>query len=175
MEKKIVIEEKRIIEKEKPKQNRKITNIWSDYINENTLTQSTQLECLMKNEEFQKRKRRVDPNQWIRSEIEKKLQSYKHQDLEKGIFDTSLFVNYTYILQLLQESKLQCHYCSEKVFVLYEKVREAKQWTLDRIDNSKGHNHNNVLVACLECNLRRRRTNKNAFLFTKQLVIQKIE
>ena len=59
------------------------------------------------------------------------------------------------------------------MFLLYDIVREAKQWTLDRINNDIGHNIDNVLISCLECNLKRRRTNKDAFLFTKQLVIVK--
>jgi hypothetical protein len=50
-------------------------------------------------------------------------------------------------------------------------VRENKQWTLDRIDNNLGHNEDNVVIACLECNLKRRRTNQSKFLFTKQLKI----
>ena len=48
-----------------------------------------------------------------------------------------------------------------------------KQWSLDRIDNNIGHNRGNLVVACLECNLKRRRTNKDAFMFTKNMVIIK--
>ena len=46
-----------------------------------------------------------------------------------------------------------------------------KQWTLDRIDNDQGHTYDNVVIACLECNLQRRRTNSDKFLFTKQMKI----
>jgi RNase P subunit RPR2 len=45
------------------------------------------------------------------------------------------------------------------------------QWTLERMDNNKGHNNDNVVIACLDCNLKRRLQNKDAFLFTKQLTI----
>ena len=48
-----------------------------------------------------------------------------------------------------------------------------KQWSLDRINNDIGHNSGNLLIACLECNLKRRRTNKDAFMFTKNMVIIK--
>jgi len=68
---------------------------------------------------------------------------------------------------------LKCHYCNEKTYILYDLVRETKQWTLDRINNDIGHNTDNVLISCLDCNLKRRRTSKDAFLFTKQLTIVK--
>lgn len=68
---------------------------------------------------------------------------------------------------------MQCHYCREKTFLLYDLVREMNQWTLDRINNDVGHNIENVLISCLECNLKRRRTGKDDFLFTKQLNIVK--
>ena len=57
------------------------------------------------------------------------------------------------------------------MYLLYEFVREMKQWSLDRINNDIGHNKNNLVIACLECNLKRRRTNKDLFMFTKNLKI----
>ena len=60
------------------------------------------------------------------------------------------------------------------VNVLYKNVREPLQWTLERIDNDYGHNHDNVTIACLECNLRRRTMYHERYVFTKQLVIKKI-
>ena len=74
----------------------------------------------------------------------------------------------------MHSCKLICYYCNQSTLLLYENVREKKQWTLDRIDNDIGHNENNVVIACLECNLRRRRTNTSAFLFTKQLTIVRL-
>ena len=51
--------------------------------------------------------------------------------------------------------------------------REMKQWSVDRIDNNKGHNSDNFHIACLKCNLTRRRQNDDKFLYTKQLHIVK--
>jgi hypothetical protein len=51
--------------------------------------------------------------------------------------------------------------------------REMKQWSVDRIDNDKGHNIDNFHLACLDCNLKRRRRTDEKFLFTKQLNIVK--
>ena len=77
------------------------------------------------------------------------------------------------LLPLLVASKLRCHYCRYGVMMLYNNVREPLQWTLDRIDNSKPHNTDNVVIACLKCNLKRRRTDSDKFKFTKQMKIIK--
>ena len=73
------------------------------------------------------------------------------------------------------ESKMKCFYCRNDMYLIYKNVRQMNQWTLDRIDNSLGHNSNNVVVSCLECNLKRRNTDKDKFLFTKRLNIKKEE
>jgi hypothetical protein len=107
----------------------------------------------------------------VNRELERKLASYKQQDKEKGIVDFLSLMTLEKTQKLLQTSGMQCFYCSCQVFLLYEMVREKKQWTLDRINNDLGHNEGNVVIACLECNLKRRRTNQDKFLFTKQLKI----
>jgi hypothetical protein len=111
----------------------------------------------------------------IISHIKSKIGSYKQQDITKHKLDGDLFVSFQEVIRLLVISEMKCCYCSDNVYVLYEKVREAKQWTLDRIDNDLGHNVGNLVIACLECNLKRRRTNKDAFMFTKNMVIVKSE
>jgi len=109
----------------------------------------------------------------MKQEIERKRGGYRQQDKQKGLFCEDLFVSFSDILETMLKSKLQCIYCLSPMFVLYDHVREKKQWTLDRLDNSKGHNRDNVVVSCLECNLKRRRTSQTAFLFTKHLVIKR--
>ncbi len=59
------------------------------------------------------------------------------------------------------------------MLLLYDITRESKQWSVDRIDNDLGHNINNYHLACLDCNLKRRRRTDEKFLFTKQLNIIK--
>ena len=115
----------------------------------------------------------IEYYKFIKGQIDKKISSYKQQDIDKKIYDTQNFIIFETIIEKLKECNLTCYYCSHKMFLLYDIVREAKQWTLDRINNDIGHNTDNVLISCLECNLKRRRTNKDAFLFTKQLVIVK--
>jgi len=53
--------------------------------------------------------------------------------------------------------------------ILYSHVREPRQWTLDRLDNSIGHNRGNVEITCLDCNLRRGTKNFERYLETKRL------
>jgi 5-methylcytosine-specific restriction endonuclease McrA len=103
--------------------------------------------------------------------IKNKLSSYKQQDIIKGKYEKNAFITLKDLIDILDECKLKCHYCSSNIFILYDIVRDNKQWTLDRIDNEKGHNKDNVVIACLECNLKRRNIQKDAFLFTRQLKI----
>jgi hypothetical protein len=44
-----------------------------------------------------------------------------------------------------------------------------QQWTLDRIDNDVGHNADNVVVSCLECNLKRGTMDSDRFKYGKQI------
>ena len=108
------------------------------------------------------------------TEIKHKLSSYKQQDILKNRFDPLEFVTLDHIIQKIYECKMTCYYCACEVYVLYENVRENKQWTLDRIDNNKGHNYNNIVISCLECNLKRKTRSKDAFLFTKNLQITRV-
>ena len=105
------------------------------------------------------------------SHIKTKLSGYKQQDILKKRLNELYFVKLDQVVELLSNCDMKCHYCSQETYVLYERVREMKQWSLDRIDNNIGHNSGNLVVACLDCNLKRRRTNKDAFLFTKNMVI----
>ena len=108
-------------------------------------------------------------------QITKKIYGYKQQDIIKKHFNDTEFITINSIIDKMVECELKCHYCSEPMNILYDISREAKQWSVDRIDNDKGHNLNNYFLACLECNLKRRRRNDDKFLFTKQLKLIKKE
>jgi hypothetical protein len=118
---------------------------------------------------------KVEVNKILKSELKKKLSGYKQQDIVKKIYNETNFISLDCLIDKLNKCQLNCYYCKEKIVLLYDKVRESKQWTLDRINNDIGHETENVLISCLECNLKRRKTNKDAFLFTKELKIAKIE
>jgi hypothetical protein len=106
-------------------------------------------------------------------QINGKINGYKSQDIDKKIFDEPHFIEIDKIIELLITCRNKCYYCQEAVQVLYEFVREPKQWTLDRLDNDFGHNADNVVISCLRCNLRRKTMHSDRYVFTKQLVITK--
>jgi len=112
---------------------------------------------------------------YYKNNIKNKLASYRQQDILKKKYNEKEFVSYEEVIKLVNDCKLKCYYCNCEVYILYEIVREMKQWSLDRINNDIGHNIGNLVVACLECNLKRRRTNKEAFLFTQNLTIVKMD
>ncbi len=167
---------KKMINENKAKKNRVLFNNYM--INENDLTYSNQLELLqkIKNNYIETREFLNDDTMKLLSrELEKKISSYKQQDLIKKLYCDEKFITLYDVINKLLECNMKCYYCSCEMYILYKIVRETKQWTVDRINNDIGHNIDNYVVACLECNLKRRRKNCESFLFTKQLNINKLE
>jgi len=109
----------------------------------------------------------------LKQELERKIASYKQQDLLKKKYNELLFIDIDCILKKLIDSDMYCFYCKCQVYILYEIVRELTQWTVDRINNDEGHNKDNFVISCLNCNIKRRNTNSSKFLFTKQLHLVK--
>lgn len=112
----------------------------------------------------------------ISKQLQRKLNSYEQQDKEKGRTPSSAeehFVSYVELLEMLVLSHMKCYYCKDTIKIAYKEVRDMKQWTLDRIDNSEIHHTKNCRVACLGCNLQKRRRGDGDFLFTKQLRVGK--
>ena len=131
-----------------------------------------------KEEEEKEEKENMILTEKIESEIIKnihtKMNGYKNQDIKKKVFDPPLFITQDNIIQLIIKQDLKCFYCSSVCLFFYKFVREKKQWTLDRIDNSKGHCFDNVILSCLKCNLTRRNQDKNKFYQGKNLKLIKI-
>ena len=117
----------------------------------------------------------TDESKVMLQQIKQKIRSYKQQDVLKNMWNEANFVDIGHVVNKMIDSQLLCYYCKHQMFILYEVSREMKQWTIDRIDNDKGHNNNNYHLACLECNLKRRRQTDAKFLFTKQLKIVRHE
>ena len=106
-------------------------------------------------------------------EINKKISGYKQQDKIKKILNQDLFLTFESVVNKMIECELKCRYCLNEMFILYDISREIRQWSVDRINNDLGHNIDNFHLACLDCNLKRRRRSDEKFLFTKQLNIIK--
>lgn len=106
--------------------------------------------------------------------LKAKVNGYKQQDLARSLYNESQLISLQEVILKLYRSGLKCCYCSNDVKVMYRTVRDQHQWTLDRIDNSSCHSDANTVIACLECNLKRRLTDKEKFEFTKKLVVKKV-
>jgi hypothetical protein len=111
--------------------------------------------------------------EYIKKEVQRKLRGYKNQDRKKEVFDKRYFISYDELLEKLVVSKLKCYYCRCECKLMYENIREKKQWTLDRLDNEQGHNRDNVVVSCLECNVKKGTMDDEKFKFAKQMRIIK--
>jgi len=155
---------------EKERKMRVETKTWG--LNEEELTHQTQLEFLI-SDDFIENNNKDKYISKLTSHIKSKIYNYRQQDIIKKKLNENEFVSFEETIDLLKKCNMKCCYCSSDVYILYERVREMKQWSLDRINNDIGHNTGNLVIACLECNLKRRRTNKDAFMFTKNMVIIK--
>ena len=108
-------------------------------------------------------------------EIENKRKAYIYQDKQHSIYDPRYSISLEHIIALIIESNLNCYYCREICQLTYKEVMCRKQWTLDRIDNDYGHNHTNVVIACLDCNLKRGNMDSERFRQGKQFTFRKVE
>ena len=111
--------------------------------------------------------------QFILKELRNKIYGYKSQDIKKNLYSEEIFITIDSLIEKLIKCELQCYYCKNPVYVLYEYVRASKQWTLERIDNAYGHNVDNTEIACLSCNISRRCMYHERYVFTKQMTIVK--
>jgi len=129
-----------------------------------------QYEYIEKFEEISKPK-----SELINKELKKKISSYRSQDKTKKLYNKEQFVDLETVINLLKTSKMCCYYCKKNVLLLYENLREPRQWTLERLDNDYGHNKGNLEISCLKCNVDRKTMYHERFMFTKELKIIKTE
>jgi len=159
------------VKTQKEKQKRQVTTTPQWTFNENDLEYENQMKLLKEIQENKIVNR--EPCNFIVRQINNKIYGYRTQDIDKKILCEEKLIDLQNVLNLMIKCDNKCFYCKENVNVLYEYVREPKQWTLERLDNNFGHNIDNVVIACLSCNLRRKTMHYERFVFTKQLNIIK--
>ena len=167
MSKKIEIIGKRNIDKinkvENPK--RKDSCKWS--FDDSLYTYKSQIELINKlylND-------RGDMEKWMEREIIKKINGYKSQDIIKNLLNTDYFISLTETIEMLMICKLKCFYCKDNCDLIYKNTFSKKQWTLDRINNNLGHNNDNVVICCYECNIKRGTMDYERFKKGKEIKI----
>lgn len=106
--------------------------------------------------------------------LKAKQSGYRSQDTAKEFYDPARFIQIPDLIHLLVASNLSCFYCKKWTTLFYENVRDPRQWSLERLSNAEGHNRDNVVIACLECNMRRRTMYYERYLVTKQLKVNKL-
>jgi 5-methylcytosine-specific restriction endonuclease McrA len=112
---------------------------------------------------------------YIIREIDMKRKAYIYQDKHHEIYDPRYSITTDRIVELLVAAELLCFYCREICQVTYKEAMCRRQWTLDRIDNNYGHNDTNVVIACLDCNLKRGTMDAERFRQGKQFTFRKME
>jgi hypothetical protein len=108
-------------------------------------------------------------------QLEAKIASYRQQDKLKEMLDDTNSINVNSVVKHILQCNVKCFYCHTVMRILYKQSRDPTQWTIDRIDNDLGHTADNYVLACLGCNLKRRRQNLDKFNYTKNLTILKCE
>jgi hypothetical protein len=107
-------------------------------------------------------------------QLEAKISSYKQQDKLKEIDpDETTAISVSSLVKHILQCDVKCFYCHVRMMILYKQSRDPTQWTIDRIDNNLGHTVDNYVVACLGCNLKRRRQDLDKFNYTKNLTVLK--
>jgi 5-methylcytosine-specific restriction endonuclease McrA len=122
----------------------------------------------------------IDPDNarllsYIIREIDTKRKAYIYQDKHHKIYDPRFSITTDRIVELLVAAELLCFYCREICQVSYKEAMCRRQWTLDRTDNNYGHNDANVVIACLDCNLKRGTMDAERFRQGKQFTFRKVE
>jgi|LauGreDrversion4_2_1035121.scaffolds.fasta_scaffold142954_3 5-methylcytosine-specific restriction endonuclease McrA len=112
-----------------------------------------------------------DQNILAKREISKKINGYKSQDIQKELLDLNRLISLDQTIEKLMVSKLKCFYCKEICELLYKNTLAKKQWTLDRLNNEYGHNYDNVVICCLECNIKKGEMDSDRFKQGKEIKI----
>lgn len=110
----------------------------------------------------------------VRSEINQKLNVYSRADIAKSLPGGGV-PKCEEVCEMMIHQKYKCYYCHKQFLMLYKNTRDPLQWSIDRVDNSKSHCLDNIVVSCLQCNLQRRTRDATEFYNTRNVTITKTE
>lgn len=102
-------------------------------------------------------------------EFRSKQRGYQEQDRKRD-WNPDDVLTESEIAERMLVQKQRCWHCNTRIHVLYRDRYDPLQWSIDRLDNQKGHTRDNVVVSCMRCNLRRGRTPIHRFKGTYTLV-----
>ena len=107
-------------------------------------------------------------NTIFNSDINKKILSYKDQDI-KANRSLDRYITCDEVRDLLVEYQYACHYCWNPV----KFGSNPCGWSLDRINCAESHTKTNCLISCINCN--RERSNQLYKKFYKMKAIKRYE
>jgi hypothetical protein len=142
---------------------------WDNNVNSDLISSTSQQMCILRQIADSTGSGVPGAGQFHSRQISRKLSGYYAQDVKKGFFDADSAITLEQTVDLLLQANLLCFYCREPVKFIYETVRDPRQWTLERIHNQCPHTATNVVLACLQCNLKRRVQHSEKFAQSKQM------
>jgi len=85
----------------------------------------------------------------LQENIAKKIAGHKKYDVERK-WETD--VDVPYIQNMIENQGEMCHHCQIYLKLSEYKARDREQFSIDRVDDTKGHLKGNVVISCWGCN-----------------------
>jgi 5-methylcytosine-specific restriction endonuclease McrA len=109
----------------------------------------------------------VDISKKILMEIRAKRRGYREQDRKRKWNPEEVLTEYEIANKILLQ-KQKCWHCGMITHMLYRDRYDPLQWSVDRLDNDKGHTEDNVVISCMKCNLKRGNTSIRRYSVIKE-------
>jgi len=87
----------------------------------------------------------------VKITIKNMIKGSRHSDKKKNRYDPVKFIDYCFVEGLIEDYK-NCYWC--KVELQYTEYNKTLA-SIERLDNKKGHNKDNCVLCCLDCNKKR--------------------
>ena len=94
--------------------------------------------------------------------IDERLLGYMQQDEKTSRYNPEKFIQRDEVENIFHKHHGNCHYCWNPC--------KSIDWSLDRLDNSIGHNEGNCVLSCIQCNRQRSNTPYKIFYRKKALL-----